>query len=324
MKTPTFVFTGFLGSGKTTLISALLAAPSEVRTAVLVNEVGAVALDHHLVERVEGDVAVLASGCICCTVHGALSDSLRKVINLAPDRIVLETTGLANPAPVLHALSTDPELAARLRLGATIVAVDGLRSEPVLDAHPEARAQLQLADRVVITKTDLSTRARLDALHARVAELAPGAERLESAQGRLPPDVLLSEAPVAGLTSAARAARWLEAHPHTDHAVDTRVIELPSLVDVPAVALWLRLVTQLDGRRLLRVKGLVEDRDGVQYVLQSAGHAVAPLRTLEARPAGWTGSRLVMISQDLEAAQLDAIEAAALSAARGERRRARG
>ena len=324
MSAPLFIFTGFLGSGKTTLITRLLAHKGP-RTAVLINEVGQVPLDHHLVETIEEDLSVLPSGCICCTLRGALSERLLRVLELSPARIVLETTGLANPAPVLHALSTHPELSHRLRLGATVVALDALRGEPLLDRHPEAQAQLSLADRVVLTKVDLASAERIEALEARARAQAPGAVMLRAAMGHIDPERLWNEAPLSHLKDHTVARRWLTHHPHSphdphdDHEVHTEVLELDGPVDSKALQLWLRLVTQLDGPRLLRIKGIVEDHEGRSILLQSAEHAVAPARTLAQTPAGWRGSRLVLITRDLPKGVLDRLLESARSAAAGVR-----
>lgn len=312
MSTPLHLVTGFLGAGKTTLLDRLLRTRTE-RIAVLINEAGAVSLDHHLVQAVDGDVSVLASGCVCCTVRSELAEALELTLTHRPDRIVLETTGLATPAPIVHALHTHPRLSRQLALAGVVTVVDAQRGLRLLEEQPEVAAQLELADRIVLTHLDLATADQLSALRERLALEFPAGEQLDGEDlGRL-----LAPASAQRLVDAAAASRWLSpALP--GHDVSSRVLELPDTVDEVALELWLRLVTQLDGPRLLRIKGLVQSRSTGQWlVLQAAQHAVSPLRALEGPPRDWRGSRLVVISRGLPGPALQALGAAALSAAHG-------
>ena len=163
------ILTGFLGAGKTTLLNRLLRDPALADTLVLINEFGAVGLDHLLVERVEGDMLVMTSGCLCCTIRGdlvaALEDALRRRDNgrMRPfERVIVETTGLADPAPVLHTIMTHPYLRLRFRLRAVVTLVDAVLGEATLDAHAEAVKQVAMADRLVLTKTDLAAPRRAE------------------------------------------------------------------------------------------------------------------------------------------------------------------
>lgn len=293
--TPIHVLTGFLGAGKTTLLAHLLAERATEKTAVLVNEVGAVGLDHLLLERLDDDVSLLASGCLCCTVRGELAAALERLAARAPDRVVLETTGLADPAPVLHTLATHPRLAARFEVAGVIAVVDALRGDTLLDEAAEVRAQLAFADRVVLSKLDVAEPERAAALEARVREDFPGVELLRAGARGVPADALLARTAAPGLRT--HAAEWV-AQPA--HDADTDVVELGEAVDEDALALWLRMVTALEGPRLLRVKGLVRGRrSGEWLVVQAAQRAVSPLRPLGAAPVGWAGSRLVIITRGL-------------------------
>lgn len=296
--TPIHILTGFLGAGKTTLLSHLLAERTREKTAVLVNEVGAVALDHLLLERLDEDVAVLPSGCLCCTVRGELPAALERLLAYAPDRVVLETTGLADPAPVVHTLATHPGLAARFHLSGVVTVVDALRGDALMDEAPEARAQLELADRVVLSKLDLATPERAAALEARLAATWPGVEVLRAGPGGVPAAQLLAPTAVPGVR--ARPDAWLAPSGHDAHEAHADVVELGDSVDEAALELWLRMVAALEGPRLLRVKGLVRSRQsGAWLVLQSAQHAVTPVRPLGTAPAGWDSSRLVVITRGL-------------------------
>lgn len=181
---PVTILTGFLGSGKTTLLNRLLADPSLADTIVLINEFGEIGLDHLFVEKIDGDMVLLASGCLCCTIRGdlvnALEDLLRRLDNgrIKPfRRVIIETTGLADPAPVLHALMGHPYLALRYRLDGVVVTVDAVNGLASIDRHKEALRQVAVADRIVVTKVDLLTpedSVAYAALCARLRELNPG------------------------------------------------------------------------------------------------------------------------------------------------------
>jgi G3E family GTPase len=196
---PLTVLTGFLGAGKTTLLNRLLASPELSDTLALINEFGEVGLDHLFVERIDGDMIVMSSGCVCCSIRGdlvvTLEDLLRRRDNgrIAPfRRVVLETTGLADPAPVLHTIMYHPYLMLRYRLDGVVTLVDSVNGDATLDAHEEAVKQAAVADRLVITKTDLPEgAARLDALQERLRGLNPAARRLIAADGEATAQALL-------------------------------------------------------------------------------------------------------------------------------------
>ncbi len=322
---PLHVLTGFLGSGKTTVLSELLREPRGERIAVLVNEVGDLALDHHLMERVDEDVIALASGCVCCTIRSELSAALERVIALAPTRIVLETTGLADPAPILHALVTDPRLASTLRIESVIAVVDAARIETLIDAQPEVRRQLELADRVVLTKGDLAP-ARVPHARELVTAAAPGCDVREAIEGRIDPAWLLASAPLERIRATGDAHTWLHHtphdHEHGSHAESfrTHAVQLPDPARIELIQLWLRLVTQWDGRNLLRIKGLVECADTRDiYALQSAEHALSPPRRLARRPAGVHGVQMVMIERGMKDTTMQQVLASLREAAAGQR-----
>jgi G3E family GTPase len=294
-----FVLTGFLGSGKTTLLSRFLSSPAGAHTAVLINELGEVALDHLLVEKIDQDVSLLPAGCVCCVVSGELDAAIERVLSLGPARIVLETTGIADPAPVLHALATS-RLSDRFDFGGVVTTLDASRGAEVIDGQPEGRLQLELADRVVLTKMDLASPESVEGLRASLASY-PGLEVREDGERAFE------------MTASAR----ITAHPHAHaapHDALTSVIELDSPVDPEALWRCLRMVTMLDGPSLLRIKGIVETRDG-HVVLQSAQRALSPLRMLDRAPENWRGSRLVVISRGLSARELEAIATSVRSAA---------
>ena len=176
---PVAVLTGFLGAGKTTLLNFLLKDPFLSNAAVIINEFGDVGIDHLLVERADENVIEMASGCLCCTIRGDLIDTIHDLLGRRGsgeiksfDRIVIETTGLADPAPVLHAVMSEPGLLAACRLEGVITVVDAVNGLATLDAHPEAVKQVAVADRIVLTKVDLLTgREGEDTLFAIIARL---------------------------------------------------------------------------------------------------------------------------------------------------------
>src|SRR6185436_7909905 len=196
---PISVITGFLGSGKTTLLSRLLRDPALNRTAVIVNEFGEVGLDHLLVESSDEEIVLLEGGCLCCKVRGDLVRTAGELLERRArgaasfDRIVVETTGLADPAPILQALMTDREIAKALRLESVIATVDCAAGGATLDAHPESVKQAALADRIVLTKSDLADPAE-NGLAKRLAALNPGAPKLTAVRGAVDPGRLFGGA----------------------------------------------------------------------------------------------------------------------------------
>lgn len=299
---PVTVLTGFLGSGKTTLLNALVRRPELARTAVLINEFGEVGLDHLLVERVDGDLVLLSSGCLCCTVRGDLVEALGRLAEraeageIAFDRVVIETTGLADPAPILHTLMAEPGIASRYRLDGIVTTVDAVVGEATLDSQAESVKQAAVADRIVITKADLAGPERVARLERRLAALNPGARQITATMGAVEPRDLLN----AGLFDPSRkipdVAAWLNAeayggdhHHHHDHdhdhghghghehhhdghgardtprdvnRHDSRISAFCLTFETPlewsALATWLEMLIVTRGESLLRVKGILD------------------------------------------------------------------
>jgi G3E family GTPase len=321
--TPVTVLTGFLGAGKTTLLNHLLRQPALARTAVLVNEFGEIGIDHLLVEKLDENTVLLNAGCLCCTVRGDLTRVLREMLPRARrdeiSRIVIETTGLAEPAPILATLMTDPVVASAYRLDGVVTVLDAVAGETNLSERPEAMRQLAVADRIVLTKSDL---ADAGPLRARVARVNPGAPVIVAEHGAVDPAAILH----AGLFNPASkipdVAGWLhaEAHDH-HHDHDERVTSFCLTFDRPlhwqGVGLWLEMLIQTRGKDLLRVKGILnlqgQDRPVAIHAVQ---HVLHPPALLSAWPAGDPRtSRIVFITQDLPRAMIEegmrAFEAAA-------------
>ena len=222
----TSLLTGFLGSGKTTLINALLKHPEMSETAVLVNEFGEIGLDHHLIERIDEDTVLLNAGCLCCTVRDDLARALRELFikrvkgDVPPfTRVVIETTGLADPAPVIHTLMTDRVIANRFALDGVVTTIDGVNADIQLGRHRESVKQAAVADRIVITKGDLAGDDSLDALEDSLRALNPGASIVRAEFGAIHPDALFDTGLYDPATKSLDVQRWLrdEAYADDDH-----------------------------------------------------------------------------------------------------------
>jgi G3E family GTPase len=325
---PVHLLTGFLGSGKTTLLGRLLAHPGFGDTAVLINELGEVGLDQHLVWGAGETALVLENGCICCTVRDDLVGVLeelfwsrlhRKIPRFA--RVVIETTGVADPGPILRTLLTDSFLAERYRLDTVVCAVDSTLTKSRLERHPEAAAQLALADVLVLTKTDLASGEELQALEAELPRLNPLARVQRAAMGEIDPDVLLAAAPQrAERAPPAAGGGWSflrntgEAGPGTAQAAlgrHARIRTFTVVFDRPHA--WTALEGALKelaascGERLLRAKGLVEVAgEAGPVVVQMVRDQLFPPQRLAAWPEGEAASALVFITLDLDPGKLRA------------------
>lgn len=338
---PLTVITGFLGAGKTTLLNALLRDPALKDTAVLVNEVGEIGLDHLFYEKVDGDTMLLAGGCLCCSVRGDLVTALENILRGIDNgktaefrRVVIETTGLADPASVLHTVMAHPYLVQRYRLDGLVTAVDAVNGEGTFDRHIEAVKQAAMADRIVLTKTDIASPEAVAALRARLKLLNPGAVVLEAAKGEATAAALLN----AGLYDAARkiadVKKWLaeaaveEAeHAHHDHAHDhnhdhdhshghehahhhhddkIRTFSLVSEQPISASTLemFLDFLRATQGPKLLRLKGIVRlaEEPDQPLVIHMVQHIVHPPARLPAWPDDDRRSRLVCVTYDLDPA----------------------
>ncbi len=306
--TPVSVVTGFLGSGKTTLISRVLRDPGFARTAVIVNEFGEVGLDHQLMVASSESFIQLASGCLCCQMRGDLAATLldlavRRAAGSLPwfERVLIETSGLADPAPILQALMTDAAVLQRFSLDIVLTLVDALHGPATLERHPEARRQAAMADRLLLTKTDLVKNS--DALRKILAGFNRSAPVLEAVSGAIEPALLFQSGPAEdrsvrfnALADLAVASPFARSH----HAPGIETFTLVRERPVPALALTLLLtaLTEHCGARLLRVKGLVdvaEMPDG-PALIQGVGHVFAPPVWLETWPSADRRTRLVFIT----------------------------
>ena len=317
--TPVVLLTGFLGSGKTTLLRGLLADPALADTAVLINEFGAIGLDHHLVERVDDTTVLLGSGCVCCTVRGELAEALkdlqsRRARGAVPPfrRVVLETTGLADPLPALTTLTADPVLRHHFRAGAIVATADAVNVAGQLARQPESVRQIAAADRLVLTKADLCDDAGIRSAVAALRAVNPDAPLLVAGRDPVPAGLLLEERPALGGLSSVVPGLRCEAVPDDAasalHGGDlaTLALAFEGHIDWTAFGLWLTMLLGRHGDRVLRVKGLlnVAGSDtpvaihGVQRLVHVPTH-------LSAWPDADRRSRVVFITRGLDPALIE-------------------
>ena len=306
------LITGFLGSGKTTLLQRLLRDPALSDTAVLINEFGEIGLDHHLLERIDETMVMLQSGCVCCTIRGELSAAIkdlhsRRERGLLPPfrRLIIESTGLADPFPILSTGRSDPVLRHHFCLGNVITTVDAVNGAQQLDAQPESVKQVAVADRLVLTKTDLATAEVTTRLTKRLRHINPGAPLWRAAEHSFDVDTLLS----AEDHEAWRPMEGDDApddhHRHVDD-IRTLAFSIDEPIDWARFGVWLTMLLNRHGEALLRVKGILNVADAVTPVVV---HAVQRLvhtpRHLEAWPDANRRSRLVFIARGLDPAVIE-------------------
>jgi len=326
---PVTVLTGFLGSGKTTLLNKLLRRPELADTAVIINEFGEIGLDHLLVEKSNDEgMVTLNSGCLCCTVRGDLVRTMSELFlkrskgEVTPfKRMVVETTGLADPAPILHTLMTDPLLASRYRLDGVVTTVDGVNGASTLDNHEEAIKQAAVADRILLTKVDIAEAPKFKELQARLHQLNPGAPTHSITAGEIDPNQILNAGLYNPESKTADVKKWLQAEayegshdhghkhgeqdPHDVNRHDDRIRSFCMTFDEPMS--WATVAAAFDalvtyrGPDLLRMKGILNVKDTDKpVVIHGVQHVFHPPATLEAWPEGDDRkSRVVFITRDI-------------------------
>ena len=337
---PLFVLTGFLGAGKTSLLNQILQDNAMAGTLVIINEFGDIGLDHLFIDVKDESTVLLSSGCLCCTIRGELVSTLEDILRdldnkRIPEfnRVVIETTGLADPAPVLQSVLGHPYLSRRFHLQGVITLVDGVNGLATLDAHEEALKQAAIADVLVISKSDLCENdpAGLNALHERLAALNPFARHLESAKGEATASTLMDLDGFALTGKDQRVADWLTQDGHTTHSHDhahhhdhhhshghvhhhdknrhddhIKAFALTSneAIRASALEMFLDLLRSAHGPKLLRVKGLVRIAEDPSrpLLLHGVQHVFHPPQRLPHWPDGDHRTRLVFITKDLDAA----------------------
>jgi len=335
---PVTVITGFLGSGKSTLLRRLLHHPGMDRAAVIINEYGDVAIDHELVAASSEQMTLLGSGCLCCTLRTDLQETLRdlfvkrrsgEVIDF--DRVFVETSGLSDPVPVLHTLRTDGLLGAQYRLNGVVTLVDAVNGMGQLDRMPEAAKQAAVADRIVVTKTDVADGASVARLQQRLEALNPFALCATAIDGELDPAFLADIAPRTLAARTEELNRWLtpvasDSKPAGKVADPTQGAPRRGAHDsaIRSFCLWfdepftwdglnaaLQALAQLRGPDLLRVKGIVHVHgESGPVVLQGAQHLFHPPVTLEGGHDTEPKSRIVFIVRNITREAIERLFAA--------------
>ena len=313
---PVSLITGFLGSGKTTLLNRLVQRPELADSAVIINEFGEIALDHLLVAPVEGETVVLASGCLCCAVRGDLQDTLRRLLvererGEVPEfqRVLIETSGLADPAAVAQLFLNNPLLGSYLYLDAIVATIDAATGAATLAEHWEARKQAALADRLLVTKTDIAAADETAALADHLRALNPAAEIHRVIQGEIDPALLFGVGPFDPARRSPGFAEWLgEAavsgahHEHHEHhsEIQSFCLTAKAPLDWARFHDWLGGLRLAYGERLLRVKGILNilGEDG-PVVVHGVQHIFHPPVSLPRWPDADRRSRLVLIARGL-------------------------
>ncbi|MGI9508929.1 MAG: CobW family GTP-binding protein [Geminicoccaceae bacterium] len=329
---PVTIITGFLGSGKTTLLAKLLRHPVMGQTAVIINEFGEIGLDHELIETSDETDVTLMGGCLCCTVKGDLIDTMqrlhvRRELGEAPrfERLIIETTGLADPAPVLQSIMADPELQRRYRLDGVVTVIDAVNGLDTLDRHLEALKQAAVADRLVVTKTDVASPDEVNALRAKLVDLNPAARIVEADHGDVAPDLLLDAGIFDPRSKSPDVERWLNeeayAYHHHDHDAhghhhdvnrhDNHIKAFCIRHDQPipstVAGFFLDVLMAERGSDLLRVKGLVNiaEQPETPMVIHGVQHVIHAPAYLDSWPSEDRDSRLVFIVKGITKEQIE-------------------
>ena len=323
---PVTVITGFLGSGKTTLLSSILKKKEMQKTAVIINEFGEIGLDHALIEHTDENIVELQSGCICCTIQGDLNKTLidlfDKMMNgkvSSFNRILIETTGLANPVPIIHTLMSSIELIRIYSLDGVITVVDSINGEKTLDLHEESLKQLALAEKIILSKTDIVDKDEINSLIYRIKEINPVSQIVFSKFGNIPLEEIFGLGAYDPYKKSADVKKWLAAekykdkkhHHHHDvnrHNENIKAFSMMSEnpVNMIAFSFFRDMITAALGANLLRMKGIVniagEERPAVIHGVQ---HIFHPVQWLETWPDNDRRTKLVFITQNIKKEQIE-------------------
>ncbi len=324
-KKPLTIVTGFLGSGKTTLLSRVLSEPSMANTAVLVNEFGKVGLDHHLLRRADEKTVLLGHGCVCCTTREDLVSALLELLDeegegkIPPlERVIVETTGLADPAPILFTVFSHPVLQHHYRVDSVIVTVDTINGESHLDHNPESTKQVAAADVIVLTKTDVVKTLALNPLRVRLRDINPSARTIEAPFGEVDPNELLRPS-TSTVFDGPHSNLALDTHRSTPtpetlavgdaekhHVSETYSVALTfdGPVDWTGFGAWLSMLLHARGEDVLRVKSLLDVGEAGPVVLNGVQHVVHPPGHLREWPDEDRRSRIVFITRGVRSEEL--------------------
>jgi G3E family GTPase len=309
-KRPVTVVTGFLGSGKTTLLARVLAAPSMANTAVLVNEFGEVGLDHHLLRRVDEHTVLLGSGCVCCTTREDLVGALLELLDMDQrgeiprlDRVVIETTGLADPAPILHTIYTDPVLQHHFSVDLVLTTVDAVNGALHLDRNPESVKQVTAADKIVVTKTDIAEPNSAQGLLSRLSKINPSARLFEAAFGELDVRELLRPDGVGAHAGPASLAAE-SGNPHDVGDTYSVSVTFDGAIDWTAFGIWFSMLLHARGEDVLRVKGFLDVGEAGPVILNGVQHTIHPPEHLGEWPDEDHRTRIIFITKRIQPEEL--------------------
>jgi G3E family GTPase len=321
---PVTLLTGFLGSGKTTLLNHLLAQPAMKDSAVIINELGTTGLDHILAtqvdsEQISDNAVLLSSGCVCCTLKNELADTMRdlffkRALQAIPqfNRIVIETTGMADPGPILGNLLNEPVIESVFRLDAVVVTVDSEYGLQQLNEHLEARKQTAVADVLLLTKTDLATPELLSNLKEKLITINPGATQHKISMGKIEPDFIIDVGLFDPSGKHAEPQRWLRAPVKVTSMLKNQHAEIDSFtVTLPSPIHWRDLkpailkLCQTHGKDLLRLKGIIHAADQPAPLAIHAVHFTPyPPTLLEGWSEDEPSNRIVVIGKGLDEAAI--------------------
>lgn len=309
MKRPVTIFTGFLGSGKSTLLTRILEQSSMRHTAVLVNEFGKVGLDHHLLRRIDEHTILLGGGCLCCTIRDDLVNALKELLDLHQrgeisrlDRVIIETSGLADPAPILFTILSDPVLQHHYYIDGVIVTVDAVNGQLHLDQHPESVKQITVADKLIMTKTDIASSDQISSLYTRLGHLNPSIQLMEAVFGNIEPEALLTTSSTDYTKIIYSSDSSKKGFIESSHSIEPRSISLTfdKPLDWTAFGLWLSMLLYAHGRDVLRVKGMVNVGEAGPVILNGVQHIIHPPDHLEQWPSDDHRSHIIFIMKSIE------------------------
>jgi len=305
---PVTILTGFLGSGKTTLLGRVLSEPSMSNTAVLVNEFGEVGLDHHLLRRVDERAVLLRGGCVCCTTREDLVEALLDLLDLDQrgeiprlDRVVVETTGLADPAPILHTIFVDPVLQHHFSVNLVLTTVDAVNGDLHLDRNPESVKQIAAADTIAVTKTDVAPPNSVRGLISRLGAINPSARILEAVFGETDAGELFRPGDARTHVAVSEA---FSSEPHDAGETCSVSLTFDGPVDWTAFGIWLSMLLHARGEDVLRVKGFLDVGKRGPVVVNGVQHTIHPPEHLDRWPDENHRSRIVFIIRGIRPEEL--------------------
>lgn len=305
---PITIITGFLGSGKTTLLSKILKDIKYENTAVIINEYGEAGLDHRIIRRIEENTRLLNGGCICCNMRDDLINELKDLLNINEsqninmERVVIETTGLADPAPILFSILMDPLLTNRFYVDSVICCLDAVNGELHINNHPESVKQIISADKILITKTDIANDELIDNLNLRLETLNPAAQIYNIANGCIDPDIIFENNDVAlsNKTNKKILRQQLDANTEShDSKICSMSVEFYEPLDWTAFGVWMSMLLYSHGEEIMRIKGIIDVGDDGPVVINGVQHIIHPPHHLESWNDEKQCSQIVFIMKNI-------------------------